>query len=286
MLDKQYAILTIVRGRRTHINNLLKGVCALIHPPAEVIVVYMNEEPPGDLPSPNCQFLTAAYYDPDHALPLAAARNRAAAMAQTDYLLFLDVDCIPDPNYATEMLSVLIDRGGLVMGEVRYLPDALSTDWSYPQLVREGLPHPRRPNLQPNETLSTEDYHLFWSLSFAVTRSDFATIGGFDEAYVGYGGEDTDFAFSARAAGIPFTLSGARCYHQHHPTCTPPYNHLADIVTNARAFRAKWGYWPMEGWLDAFAASGHLRRTPTELEIVRLPSQAEIAQARSDSPFA
>jgi hypothetical protein len=36
----------------------------------------------------------------------------------------------------------------------------------------------------------------------------------------------------------------------------PPVEHLADIVRNANRFRERWGWFPMRGWLDAFAARG------------------------------
>jgi GT2 family glycosyltransferase len=110
---------------------------------------------------------------------------------------------------------------------------------------------------------------LFWSLAFAVTPATHARIGGFDPGYEGYGAEDTDYAFRARAAGVPLTwVGGAWAHHQHHPVSHPPVEHLADIVRNARRFRWRWGRWPMEGWLAAFARDGLVAWDPdgTRLE--------------------
>ena len=39
---------------------------------------------------------------------------------------------------------------------------------------------------------------LFWSLNFAVRRTVWDELGGFDEGFGGYGGEYTDLAFTAR----------------------------------------------------------------------------------------
>lgn len=281
-----FSLLTIVKGRRRHLNALLRGISAARLVPTEMVIVFMNEELPDDLPILPCRLTTATLHDADHALPLAAARNRAAKLATTPNLLFLDVDCIPNPDYTRVLLEALSQYGGLLMGEVRYLPEPLPDDWTLSTLTATGLPHPRRPQVPVGAVQLTNTYHLFWSLSFAITKIDFERIGGFDEHYVGYGGEDTDFAFSARDAGLPFRLVGAVCYHQHHATCTPPYNHLEDIVTNAKAFYEKWGKWPMEGWLDAFAASGHVRRSEDDLELLRLPTEEDIARHRSDAPFA
>jgi GT2 family glycosyltransferase len=105
---------------------------------------------------------------------------------------------------------------------------------------------------------------LFWSLSFAVTADTWLAVGGFEESYEGYGGEDTDFAFTARAAGVPLVwVGGAHAYHQYHPTSAPPWQHLDDILRNGRLFADRWGSWPMEGWLEAFAAAGAIEQTPT-----------------------
>ncbi|WP_300342830.1 galactosyltransferase-related protein [Nesterenkonia sp.] len=62
----------------------------------------------------------------------------------------------------------------------------------------------------PGEIRCTDDYELFWSLSFAVRREVFDQIGGFDAGYTGYGAEDTDFAQHAPKPRDPAVL-GRRC---------------------------------------------------------------------------
>ena len=118
-------------------------------------------------------------------------------------------------------------------------------------------------------------YELFWSLNFAVTRQTWEEVGGFDESYVGYGAEDTDLGFRARALGVPaWMVCGAEAYHQHHGSAGPPREHLHSIVANARRFHDRWGQWPMEGWLQAFAEQGLVRWTDTELAIGPGPGQS------------
>jgi hypothetical protein len=102
-----------------------------------------------------------------------------------------------------------------------------------------------------------EDLRLFWSLSFALHASDWVSLGGFCEDYVGYGGEDTDFGQRLGAAnGTLLWVGGAAAYHQHHPSQSPPVQHLDAIVANANRFHRRWGWFPMEGWLERFAAMG------------------------------
>ena len=73
----------------------------------------------------------------------------------------------------------------------------------------------------------------------------------------------TDFGQLAKRAGIDlWWAGGAWAYHQHHATETPPVRHLADILRNAALFHRRWGWWPMSGWLAAFAERGLARHDP------------------------
>ena len=92
------------------------------------------------------------------------------------------------------------------MGSVRYLPagvPATLNDWSNDQLAVAAIEHPLQPIVAGPEQPS-DRYELFWSLCFAIPAKLFAAGGGFDETYRGYGGEDTDFAFRMRVAGVRF----------------------------------------------------------------------------------
>ena len=94
-------------------------------------------------------------------------------------------------------------------------------------------------------------------------RDDLTAIGGFDEDYVGYGAEDTDFGQRlARSGGRLLFVGGAEAVHQYHPTASPPVQHVADIVANANVFAGKWGWWPMLTWLEQFRDLDLVRQGP------------------------
>ncbi|MEJ7800729.1 MAG: galactosyltransferase-related protein [Ilumatobacter sp.] len=141
---------------------------------------------------------------------------------------------------------------------------------------------PGRPT--PRTTLHrTERYELFWSLSFALDRSSWDRIGGFDERYVGYGGEDTDFARRAERANVPIWFApGPQAFHQYHPVSSPPVEHLRAICRNATIFFETWGSWPMEGWLSAFAAEGLIEWTPFGDRCAPLSRLRDVSRGRGD----
>lgn len=195
-------------------------------------------------------------------LRLATARNAGASAARAtgaELLIFLDADCVPGPGLVARYRAASLSNPDAVLcGPVTYLPPGV--DASDPRaLVAATEPHALRPNPADGriQRATAADYALFWSLSFAVTAATWARSSRFDEGYEGYGAEDTDFGFSLRRDGIPIVwVGGAHAYHQHHPTSSPPWRHMDDILRNGARFAERWGEWPMTGWLDAFADAG------------------------------
>jgi len=270
-------VITLVHGRSNHLANLIQGLERSSLIPDGLWIVHMNEIP-GERTSRlfpiNCRRVNNAA-----GLPLAKARNSVVAIDPAADWVFLDVDCIPTQDLLAHYFDGLRERpDALHMGQVRYLPeDANRPGWNETMLYGEAAVHPLAQfRGGPGAALP---HHLFWSLNFACRADLFARIGGFDEGYRGYGGEDTDFAFRARQHDVTVVDNSAMAFHQYHPTYDPPLNHFADIVANARRFYSRWGVWPMEGWLGAFRDHGLLRWTDEHIEIIRAPSAHEVAQA-------
>lgn len=251
------SVLTLVRGRAGHFENLVEGLRRSATPPDELVIIDMNDEP---IPAPDASFPVRVERLSAPLLPLAAARNHAAALATQENLLFLDIDCIPARTLVSDTTAALRDHDALVCADVRYLgPGDARGAWRENDLIAAGAPHPARP-FPASGLVREPNPGLFWSLAFGVRRSGFEALGGFDEAFVGYGAEDTDLGFRAGKADMPLLLmAGPGAFHQHHPISDPPIEHLDDILRNAATFHAKWRTWPMEGWLRQFAALGLIR---------------------------
>ena len=254
----ELAVVTIVRGRLDHLARQ-QAALDLQASEHQRVVVQMGGPSVTETLAGHDVTLVQLTADCDR-LPLAAARNAGVAASATDAVLLLDVDCIPSPSLLERCQDALTEVGGVVAGPVGYLPaGATSSTMTTETLASSAIAHPARPVPAPGELMREDRYELFWSLSFAVARADWDRVGGFCEDYRGYGGEDTDFAFKVRRAGLPFHwVGGAWAWHQHHDVSDPPREHLADIVGNALVFHRRWGCWPMTGWLKAFADEGLL----------------------------
>ena len=154
-------------------------------------------------------------------------------------------------------------RAGPALRPGRLPPPATRGGYPLTRLAALARAHPARPVPAEDALETGGDHALFWTLSFAVTAATWRRIGGFCEDYVGYGGEDTDYGQLARRAGVDLAwVGGAWAFHQHHPTATPPVQHLDDILRNAAIFKRRWGWWPMAGWLAEFACRGLARHDP------------------------
>ncbi|ASE41224.1 glycosyltransferase family 2 protein [Brevundimonas vesicularis] len=278
--------LTLVRNRQAHLDRLVEGLMLSASPPDELIVVDMSDAP---VRPPPVGFAVRVERLAGDALPLAAARNLAAALASGDILLFLDVDCIVSSAVCGRMQAVLAKHDAVVCPEVLYLPAGAVRPGplSEVDLRAAGRPHPVRPFPQEGESLERNP-GLFWSLAFALRRSTFHRLGGFDETYVGYGAEDTDLGFCTAREGLPLLFAGgAPVFHQHHEGYDPPLQHFRALIANAKRFHAAWSVWPMDGWLRAMADIGLIDWSSDGLTIRRDPTLAEIAAARKDpaNPF-
>ncbi len=272
------SVLTLVRGRRDHLVNLIAGLNASTRLPDELVIAYMQDDPPAALPT--AAFPVRMVHVPGEPMPLAAARNRAAKAARGDTLVFLDVDCIPSPTLVARYAET--EGQGVRLGEVLYLPAGATRDGvDIARLDQLGVRHPAKPAIAPDEIRPTPNHGELWGLSFALSAADWAAAGGMDERYVGYGAEETDFAARLEAANVPMVwVGGARAWHQHHTVHVPPYQHFDSILRNATLFRATWGRWCMDYWLNQFVARGMIRIDDAEITVLRHPDADEIAASR------
>ena len=137
--------------------------------------------------------------------------NKAVASSVGEYLLFLDGDCIPFPDYISEQMKLRED-GYFVAGNrvllsesyTKYLLANLNQvnqifGWGIfkwliadiTQKVNKFLPSLRIGNGRWRYSRCT-NWKYPKGCNFAVSRNDFLAVNGFDESFRGWGHEDSD----------------------------------------------------------------------------------------------
>ena len=283
---RSVSVLALVRGRQGHLDHLVAGLKAQVFPPDELVVAHMQPDPPHI--DTDLKFPVRLVRVDGEPMPLATARNRAAETAQGDVLAFLDVDCIPDPEFVKRAAEAdAFDENGVFLPEVRYLP-ANRDGWrqsdglpDYLRLHETGVRHPSKRPVADESFLPIADFGELWGLAFIMSARTWRAAGGMDEDYIGYGAEETDLGQRLKHSGAKlYWIGGTVCFHQHHHVHKPPLQHFDTIVANARRYRSLWGEWCMEYWLDDFEKRGLLRRDAENIEVLRPPGEDEIAATR------
>jgi hypothetical protein len=117
MSNYQISVCTLYSQRTLHLQNLVQGlVNSKVHP-GELVIICMNDTLP-KLPSTPFQINSSIINSP-HKLPLAEARTSASLLAQGEFLIFLDVDCIPHPNLVETFAYHLEQEDALYQGSIR-----------------------------------------------------------------------------------------------------------------------------------------------------------------------
>ena len=114
----------------------------------------------------------------------AANRNAAAAVARGTWLAFTDDDCLPQPEWLHAFLVAITAHPGVTVFEGKTVPD-----------------RPRK-TLAEHSPVGSQAGNL-WSCNFAILRSEFEHLGGFDSQFR-VCMEDNDFALRVRKSGLIF----------------------------------------------------------------------------------
>jgi len=174
--------------------------------------------------------------EPHDGFRLARVRNRGAAVAGGDTLLFLDGDSVLPSDHVAAHLAAR-RPGWASIGDVVRLSESVSRD-----LAPAGLAAIDPRHLAPREELRRLTRRHRKSIlqnllrhpskprlaggNFAVWREDYLRVNGSDERFRGWGQEDDDLGLRLRGAGIRLAsiLDRTCTYHVWHPsdpTATP-----------------------------------------------------------------
>jgi glycosyltransferase involved in cell wall biosynthesis/peptidoglycan/xylan/chitin deacetylase (PgdA/CDA1 family) len=142
----------------------------------------------------------------------AAARNNGASIAKGELLLFLDDDMEADPLMLVEHERSHRDGADVVLGDLPLHSD------SPPTLVSQGVGRwaERRRKSLTEDGLDLPVGDLLTG-QMSISRAAFERLGGFDESFTRnglFGGEDLDFGYRAKEAGLRIVFNPAAISYQ------------------------------------------------------------------------
>jgi glycosyltransferase involved in cell wall biosynthesis len=151
--------------------------------------------------------------------------NKAIKAAHADYIVFLDGDCVPHARFIADH-EVLAEKGFWVQGRrsfvkseyvERFDPPATSI-WLWLLFGRMSGVFKAIRLPSPIIRRGTEQRGLI-GCNMGIWREDLVAINGFDETYIGWGGEDSDIGSRLYHLGRPrkFVYGHAIVYHLNHP---------------------------------------------------------------------
>ncbi len=165
----------------------------------------------------------------DRGFGLARARNTGARAANSEILVFLDCDMMPEADWlaeharwhhaANDVLTLgfrnHVEVDGIDAAMVRTRPGSLAE-------LFDGRPTERPEWIEYHMTrtrgLTSDDDDLFRMVTggnLGVSRSFFEYAGAYDESFTQWGGEDTEFGYRAFVrGGLLVPVPDAMCWHQ------------------------------------------------------------------------
>ena len=172
---------------------VLDALARQTHPGIDVVVA---DDGSADAPTvpPGVRIVS----QPDLGFRAAAARNLGASTSTADVLVFLDADTVPEPGFVAALVRhAAANPDVLAVGRRRHADlSGDGTELPEPAWLRDGY-------AASHDLLDADGRSFRYVISavLACRRTLFEDLGGFDERFVGYGGEDWDLAYRAWNAG-------------------------------------------------------------------------------------
>ena len=193
---------------------------------ADLIAVYKARAP----------FTIKHIWQEDAGFRAAAIRNRALAATDAEYVVFIDCDCVPPPDFLASHRR-LAERGWFLSGNRLMLARSFSEqvlrdklpihlwrigDWLHARRlgqIERLLPLLRLPNLGWLRKLLPQRWQGAKTCNLSAWREDLLRVNGLDESYTGWGLEDSDLVIRLLRSGVRSKSARffAPVFHLWHP---------------------------------------------------------------------
>lgn len=253
---KPVSVVVTTYNRPDALAAVLEGFMAQREQGFELIVADDGSGPETDALvrsySRRAPFALQHVWHEDQGFRAGAIRNRAVAMARSEYIIFVDGDCIPRRDFVGAH-GRLCAHGRFLFGHRVLLQPAFTQRVLMERLPVHGWPlrawlrHWARGDVNRITPLLSWPQGMSWrhrswrgikTCNLSAWRADLLRVNGFDEAYAGWGFEDSDLAVRLLHAGLV-------C---HDARGVPPVLHLwhpdntrGQTADNERRFRQRLG---------------------------------------------
>lgn len=191
--------------------------------PLELIEVVVADDGSAVRPEPGPRpYRVSVVAQADEGFRAGAARNLGAAATTGEVVCFLDADTVPEPGYVSAVVRAVQAGADLVVGRRRHGDLAQTTPgqlrswlagddggggsgrWE-PEVFEEPAwlseAYDRTDDLR---SAGDDAYRFVISAVLSTTRELFEAVGGFEEAFSAYGGEDWELAHRCWLRGATF----------------------------------------------------------------------------------
>ena len=231
-MDSRISVIVTTYNRPQALEQVLAGLARQTHPSDEVIVADDGSDEKttrliadlaGRLP-----YSLVHVWQPDNGFRAARIRTAAIRRSTGTYLVFLDGDCIPGRRFVADHLR-LARAGCFFQGKRVLVARSIADSFGWPQandagyllkaLLTGGLGNAHHLIRLPwFPALFSPGLSGTRSCNLGVARADLFAVNGFNEAFEGWGREDSELVARLFKLGLkrrthPFM---AVCFHLWH----------------------------------------------------------------------
>jgi glycosyltransferase involved in cell wall biosynthesis len=234
------ALIITTYNRPDALAAVLEGCLKQTDPDFEIIIADDGSTPDtADLIEgyqTRAAFVIKYVWQEDAGFRAAAIRNRALAATDADYVVFIDGDCVPPPDFLSNHRK-LAERGWFLSGNRLMLTQSFSGqvlrdmlpihlwrtgDWlraRWRGQIERLLPLLRLTDFGWLRKQLPDRWQGAKTCNLSVWREDMLRVNGFDENYTGWGLEDSDLVIRLVRAGIKSKSARffAPVFHLWHP---------------------------------------------------------------------
>lgn len=190
-------------------------------------------------------------WQPDDGFRRAQILNESIAHAAADYLVFLDGDTVAHPDFIRDHRAIA-RPGQFVQGHRCFIGKTAAVSFGQNEFfhdrrraltrgqisgLRNAFRWPRPFRRVRNDVKGVRGCNL------AIWRQDLIAVNGYNEAFVGWGREDTELTVRLLNRGLTrLDLRGwALCFHLWHPPANRALlSKNESLLAKAKAERANW----------------------------------------------